>query len=268
MRFGYCANLNFLLREDEQSKAVFEAVLEVRYDYIELPLSMIPQLDAGHRRDLKKRLADADVPCRANFLLFPHELPLVGPDRDLAAIREHAKKVLPVAAELGSEVVVFGNGGSRRVREGMDTAWVHRQLVDILQVIEPIAAQNNVKIALEPLCSRETNSVTNYPEAARMAHEGGDAIGAVCDLYHVVTDGQSPAEVQQFPEKLFHCHIAYPKGRTVPTRSDDMVYYNEFANALKAAGYNERLSIEAAPPAVNLKQMVADALTLLKQLFN
>lgn len=268
MKFGYCANLNFMFKEDAQSKALFDAVLSSGYDYIELPLSVMLNLSDVQYKDLKIRLSDSGVPCRANFLLFPHELPLVGAEQNLLAIKEHAKKVLPIAAELGSEVVVFGNGGSRRVREGMKEIEVRAQIIDILKTVEPIAAQYGIQIALEPLCKKETNMVTKYSEAAEIARLSGEHIGAVCDLYHVISDGQSPKDILEAPDKLFHLHIAYPDGRTVPAPYDDRTHYLAFAQAVKACGYDKRLSIEAAAPKENIEYVLSNALKLLRDIFN
>lgn len=267
MEFGYCANLNFMFKDDEQSRVLFDAVLKAKYEYIELPLSVMLNLSDSQYKDLKIRLSDAGVPCRANFLLFPHSLPLVGPERNLMAIQEHAKRVLAIAADLGSEVVVFGNGSSRRVREGMNETEVRKQIMDILNTVEPIASQYNIRIALEPLCKKETNMITSFSEAAEMAQLSGKYIGAVFDLYHAIAEGQSPEDITKYPDKLFHLHIAYPYGRTVPSPQDDPTYYIALARAIKACGYNKRLSIEAVTPEDNVVYALKNALQLLREIF-
>lgn len=267
MKIGYCANVNFLLNGDEQSRAVFDAVLKTGYDYIEMPLSTMLNLTTEQYFWLKRRLDDAGVPCRANFLLFPHDLQLVGEGRDLKKIVEHAKKALPIAADLGSKKVVFGNGGSRRVKEGMQAETVRQELVEILQAVEPVAAENGVVIALEPLCSRETNMVNSFLEAAQMTRQAGDHVGAVCDLYHVITDGQSPDEILKAPRELVHMHIAYPSGRTVPSYQDDRSDYLRLKSAAQACGYNGTLSIEAGQPAEKVWDTISEAYRLLREIF-
>ncbi|HML45298.1 MAG TPA: sugar phosphate isomerase/epimerase family protein [Clostridia bacterium] len=270
MRFGYCANLNFLLNGDEVSKAVFEAVLESRYDYIEMPLSAMLRISKEQYGDLKKRIEDAGVPCRGNFLLFPHEMTLVGPGLNLEEIREHAKKVLPIAKDLGSEVVIFGNGGSRRVREGMQREAVFAQLSDIVKAVAPLAEEYKVQIAIEPLCSKETNMINTYAEGVALAREAGSAyMGTVCDWYHVATDGQDVAAILGDVDKLFHLHIANPTGRLVPSRRDDPSQYAPFVDAVKRSGYDNKLSIEVGSPGdpSRILETVREGLEAVRALF-
>ena len=100
MQFGYCANLNFLLNNDELSKKIFYAVLEASYDYIETPLSSFLLITSEQRKRIESDMKSAHVPCCANFLLFPHDLPLVGNMLDLEKIKTHAKNVLPGTSRL------------------------------------------------------------------------------------------------------------------------------------------------------------------------
>ena len=270
MRFGYCANTNFLLSGDEGSRAVFEAVLASGYDYIEMPLSAMLRLSKQQYGDLKKRVGDAGVPCRGNFLLFPPEMALVGDGLNLEAIREHAKKVLPIAKDLGSEVVIFGNGGSRRVKEGMARESVYAQLADILRTVAPVAEEYSVPIAIEPLCSKETNMINTYPEGVTLAKEAGSAfVGTVCDWYHVATDQQDVTAILQGTDKLFHLHIANPEGRRVPSTQDAPALYAPFVEAVKKSGYDNKLSIEVGSvgdPAL-IPQTVKEGLAAVKALF-
>jgi sugar phosphate isomerase/epimerase len=269
MKFGYCANLNFLLNGDEASRKIFYSVLEAGYDYIETPLSAFLLLDAGQRAKLEADMKSAGVLCKANFLLFPHELPLIGEKLNLADIKAHAEKVLPIAAEIGSENVIFGNGGSRRVQEGMDPEAVRGQLIEVLKAAAPAAERYGVNIAIEPLCQKETNMINSYEEAAEMARKvGSSRIGAVMDWYHAASDGQSPAIAEKDLPYLFHLHIANPEGRVPPSPSDDPKLYAPFVKAVKAAGYDGRLSVEAViPDGADIDLCVRDALAALKKMF-
>jgi len=269
MQFGYCANLNFLLQGDEVSKEIFYGVLEAGYDYIEMPLSAFLLLTPEQRKQVDADLKQANVPCKANFLLFPHDLALVGPNLNLTDIKSHAEKVLPVAVEIGSENVIFGNGGSRRVQDGMDREAVKSQLIDVLKTVAPVAEKYGVNIAIEPLCQKETNMINSYAEGAEMARMvGSSRVGTVMDWYHVAMDNQDPMIAPRDLPQLFHLHIANPKGRVTPAPSDDPALYDAFVKAVKEAGYNGRLSVEAGlPEGVAPKVAVRDALVTLKGLF-
>lgn len=270
MRYGYCANINFLLNGDETSKAVFEAVLASGYDYIEMPLSAMVRITKDQYSDLKKRIEDAGVPCRGNFLLFPHELTLTGEGLNLNEIKEHTKKVLPIAKDLGSEMVIFGNGGSRRVKEGMTWDGVFAQMTEIVEAVAPIAEEYKVQIAIEPLCSKETNMINTFEEGVALAKAANSAyVGAVCDWYHVATDHQDVSAILTDTDKLFHLHIANPEGRLVPTRKDDPALYAPFISNVKKSGYDNKLSIEVGTvgdPAL-IPQTVAEGLAAVRAMF-
>jgi len=269
MRFGYCANLNFLLTGDETSREIFYAVLDVGYDYIETPLSAFLQITPAQRAKFDGDLRSAGVPCQANFLLFPHDLPLIGPQLNLNDIKAHAEKVLPIAVELGSENVIFGNGGSRRVQDGMDHGAVKKQMIDILKTVAPVAERYGINIAVEPLCQKETNMINSYEEGAEVARAAGSSrIGTVMDWYHVTMEDQDPTVADKDLPQLFHLHIANPQGRVVPAPSDAPGLYTHFIKAVKATGYQSRLSIEAGiPEGVSPAAAVKDGLAALKQLF-
>ena len=266
MRFGYCLNLNFLLNDDPRGEEIFAGILAAGYDYVETQLTNLLQLSADRYAGFKKQLDEAGVPCRAGMMLFPYDMSLADDSRDLNAIEEHAKRTLHLAADLGCEMVVFGHGGTRAVPKGMDYETARRRLVDVLRLLGSLAAPCGLKIAVEPLC--DTDMIISYPEAAALAEECGASIGAVFDLYHAAALGQTPADILLAPEKLFHLHVAYPKGRTVPADSDDGSCYQAFASAIRLCGYDDKMSVEAGVPnGVDAAKAIADALRIVRQYF-
>ena len=267
MRFGYCVNANFLLAEDLRGREIFEGVLAAGYDYIETQLTRLLELSPAQYGGFKKRLADAGAPCRAGMMIFPYDMPLVGGDRDLLAVEEHAKRTLCLAADLGCEVAVFGHGGARAVPGGMDYETAYSRLADVLRLLGSLAAPYGMKLAVEPLC--DTDMIISYPEAAALAEECGAGVGAVFDLYHAEALGQAPADILLSPEKLFHLHIACPGGRTVPAEMDDGSAYAAFAAAAKQCGYDDKLSVEAGiPDGADAAEAAANALGVLRRYFS
>jgi len=267
MQFGYCVDLTFLLRHEPRGEEIFAGVLAAGYDYIETQLTNLLSLSSVVYSNFKRRLAEANVPCRAGMMIFPYSMPLVGADRNLSAIEEHAKKTLALAAEIGCELLVFGHGGTRRVPEGGSYEVTRGRLIDVLQLLDRLAAPYNLRIAVEPLC--DTNMAVSFPEAAALARDCGDRVGGVFDLYHAAALGQSPADITLSPEKLFHLHIACPGSRTVPALTDDQSPYEAFAEAARATGYDGKISVEAGvPEGANIAQAVAEALRITKKYFS
>jgi len=263
MRFGYCLDLSHILNED----LIFEAVREAGFDYIETQLTKLLELPRTQYKEALARLAGAALPCRAAMMIFPYGMPLVGEERNLDIIEAHAAKTLAIAGELGCETLVFGHGGTRRVPEGMTYEITQQRLIDVLRILDRLAAPYSLKIAVEPLC--DTDMLVSFPEAAALAARCGSAVGALYDLYHGAALGQSPMDITKMPGKVFHLHIACPGGRTVPAETDDQAPYRAFAEAAKLAGYNGKLSIEAGvPEGADPARAIAGALGVVRKCFS
>ena len=262
MRFGYCLDLSHILHEDP----IFEAVRAAGFDYIETQLTKLLELPRAQYEQAVARLAGAGLPCRAAMMIFPYSMPLVSEERDLAAIEAHAEKTLAIAADLGCEMLVFGHGGTRRAIDGMDYDIARQRLIDVLRILERLAAPYKLKIAVEPLC--DTDMIVSFPEAAALAAQCGGAVGALFDLYHGAALGQSPMDITTAPERVFHLHIACPGGRTVPTEADNQVLYEAFAEAVRITGYDNKLSIEAGvPEGADPMQAIAEGLRVVRKHF-
>jgi len=262
MRFGYCLDLSHILRGDE----IFQAVRAAGYDYIETQLTKLLALSPAEYGGVKRRLAGAGLPCSAAMMIFPYDMPLVSEDRDLGALEEHAKRTLDVAADLGCETVVFGHGGTRRVPAGMDYETTHARLIDVLRMLDGMAAGLGLKIAVEPLC--DTDMIVSYPEAAALARDCGPSVGALFDLYHGAALGQSPMDITLAPERLFHLHIACPGSRHLPAETGDGALYGAFAATARQCGYDGKLSVEAGvPEGADVFAAVAGALGVVRGQF-
>ncbi|MCL2356459.1 MAG: sugar phosphate isomerase/epimerase [Defluviitaleaceae bacterium] len=259
MKYGYCMDLKFL---NEQERALFDAVAEAGFDYVELPFSELSALSgiAGLKKELEK------IPCRACNLFFPPALKIVGAGMDSNGIIAYLERMLPLAAELGIESLVFGNGGARKIPEGATREEVWANLRLIVELMDVYAGQNGIKISVEPLNRTETNIINSYAEAVELTF-GLKNVGAMIDSYHVAMENHTYEDVVKYPEVL-HLHTAYPTGRMVPSPNDPAGTYDEFVRAVKQIGYNDKISIEGAikNPA-NVKAEVKAALEVMRGWF-
>lgn len=262
MRFGYCLGLNFLNGDFE----VFNAVSEAGFDYVELPLSALSALQPREFAELEKALSA--IPCKACNLFFPREITLVGPGMDVPGITAYLERMLPVAASLGIETLVFGNGGARKIPDGATRDSVWANLRTIAELMEEHAGKAGVTIAVEPLNTTETDIINSYGEAVELT-TGLTHVAAMVDSYHVAMEKQNFDDMLKAPEKLAHLHTAFPIGRYVPSPADDMTQYADFVSAVKQAGYNGKLSIEGGLRSSegNRRKEIADALAVLQKMF-
>ena len=266
MRYGYCMNVEFL-RGDETSKAIFEAVAAAGFDYVELPLNALWGLTPGEMAALKEALKK--IPCRACNIFFPGSLAVVGPQADMQQVNAYIEKMLPLAANLGAEVIVFGNGGARKVPEGESREAVWSRLRQVVEVMDAHAKNAGVNIVVEPLNASETNMINTYGEAVALSH-GLAYVSTMIDSYHVAKDGQSYDDVYKYPQALGHLHTAYPVGRMVPSPGDDMSLYAEFVKMVKTLGYDGKISVEGglrAKEPQDIKAEVRASLDVLRAMF-
>src|SRR3977135_2913777 len=88
------------------------------FDYVEVSTTEIAALSDA---DFEKTLQDARqvaLPTPAANLFLPATLKVTGPAIDREQQMAHVRKAFGRLSRLGTEVVVFGSGGARRVPDG------------------------------------------------------------------------------------------------------------------------------------------------------
>ena len=235
MEVGICAT--------SDSSAVCAAA---GYDYVELPVAV--DLDSEVRDDasvgtLAKTLNRHGIGAAAFNVLLPGRLPCVGPNVDADAIDRYFKAVFRRVRRLAGEVVVFGSGRSRSRPDGFTADTARRQLLSAFRSAGDHAAANGVTVVIEPLNRSESNMVNSVAEAVQIAKEiDHPAVRVLSDLYHVEMERQPFSETADAGALLKHVHVA-GSGRRAPIK-DDHDLLSEYFRAVKAAGYDGRVSIE------------------------
>jgi sugar phosphate isomerase/epimerase len=255
MKFGCCT-----------SAANAGLLANAGYDYIELGVSsdLKPlETEASPVDALKSILKTADLPVEAFNLFVPGSLKITGPERRIDLLKDYVAVAAERAAELGGKVIVFGSGGARQVPSGYDFEIAEREIVTFLRDIADILAANGIELAIEPLQRSECNIINSVAEGAAIVKRVGrtDVINVLSDQYHVLSDKQSYDETANAGSMLRHVHVALGADRHPPTLTD-LSELAAYFRALKSAGYDRRVSIEA-----NWKDLykdAAEALSVLK----
>jgi sugar phosphate isomerase/epimerase len=216
MRIGLCCNL------DNAPLA-----LKTGFDYVELPAREI---------DAAPRLSDfKDLPILATNVFFPDGLTIYGEEGRQAAL-DYARSVVPKAARLGVRVMVIGSGNARRTTG--DPVVALKDFATLVAEISALAKPLAITIAPEALRAEETN-VANDPVTMLAALKEASEHGAyTADIYHHLAAG-----VTELPAKPAHVHISNRDRK--PPRPDDPEMI-AFASQLKAFGYQQGVSLEAA----------------------
>lgn len=239
MRFGVCAGPEKL-----------DAVTAAGADYIECTLTGLNALSDFDLQDTVRKLTAGPVRCEALCILFPGtEIPLTGEHFDLTAVGEYANRVFkrigPVIMGSPSPVVVLGSGGARRVPEGFDRQVALSQFTEAASAVAMAAEPYAITIALESLNRSESNFINTLAEAAEVVRRVANPyLKMTADIYHMLKEDEPPGALAACRGLLAHTHIATKDGRLCPQIKDRNQFATYF-DALRAAGYDGRMSIEA-----------------------
>jgi sugar phosphate isomerase/epimerase len=205
------------------------------------------------------------IPTPAANLFLPATLKVTGPDVHPDEQMQHVHKAFTRLATLGTEIVVFGSGGARRVPDGFSQSEALSQLVDFGRRAAREARANGITITIEPLRKQETNIINTAAEGLDLVDAIGDPnFQLMIDFYHLAVEHEDPAIVFKAKDHIRHLHMANPQGRVFPQAWDEFDYAPFFAN-LRAIGYNKRISVEAST--TDLAQQGPRAITLLRTAF-
>jgi len=168
---------------------------------------------------------------------LPGNLKITGPDVDLERLKTYVTRACERAKRVGSSIIVWGSGGSRKIPDGWDRAKAEEQYVAALGLAGPIAAARGLTLALEPLPTRETNIANTTVEAMRYIRKAeAEGIALMVDLRHFTTMNELLENLDACKNLLVHSHVGDPLSN--PDRLKQQL------GRLKANGYAARMSIE------------------------
>jgi D-psicose/D-tagatose/L-ribulose 3-epimerase len=246
---GYCTGL-----------ANLEGAKAAGFDYVELSTTEIANLsDAGFEEAAAKIKALA-LPTPAANLFIPAAIKVTGPGTNPEQQMAHVKKAFTRLARLGTEMVVFGSGGARRVPDGFSKDEAFKQLVDFGRRAAGEGRTHGITITIEPLRRQETNIINTAAEGLALVEAiDHPNFQLMIDFYHLASEQEDPAIVLRAKDRLRHLHVANPNERVFPAKWEEFDYGPFFAN-LKKIGYDKRISVEGrttdlaaqGPPAIAL----------------
>jgi sugar phosphate isomerase/epimerase len=239
MKFGICCSPAAL---ENETASFAESVARLKssgVDYLEFPVaSLTPESDAGALENLQLKVAQAALPVEAFNGFLPAHQRITGPEVDLRAVLEYCQSALERCKALGGDVVVLGSGKARCVPDGFDGARAEKQFVEFCRELAPIAQENAITIAIEPLNTREDNLICSVAHGAQIVDAVAQpSIQLLADFYHMMEESEPLDNIVQANGRLRHTHLA-DIGRVVPgTAGNGEADFTGFFRALKGAGY-------------------------------
>ena len=177
---------------------------------------------------------------------------LTGDNVDTQALHDYCEKGFARCARLGVKGFVFGSDGARNLPEGFtDRMKGYDQLEAFLLMVSELAEPYGYEFYIEPLTmghGKGANIISFIGEGAYLAlRVNRPNVALMVDWYHSTNNRDSMRMIPYVGELLRHFHLS-TLDRKYPSANDQQDY-SEFFDALKAIGYNGRVTIEAKTPA-------------------
>ena len=239
---------------------IWPAAASAGFDYIEWSVGALlkPRDDRQAFAEALEQVRSAELPCPVVNCFVPGDMKITGDQADRAALVEYATTAFHRGRDAGVSVIVFGSGGARRIPDGFDSDAAHRQLVDFGRAIAPIALDNGITVAVEPLNRSECNVLTTVGRCAALVREvDHPAVRLLVDAYHLLMDGDRVEAVAENGDLLAHVHIATTPNRLAP--GAEGCEFGPFFSSLARCGFDGRISIEGKipDPAVDLPRALS-----------
>ncbi len=245
------------------------AMREAGFDYLEV---QIQKVLAGAVDEAQWRApGDVALPMEAGAALLPGDLPVVGPGRDLDALRRYMQRTAERAGRLGIRVLVFGSGAARRRPDDVTPEQATRQIVEFCRLAGDLCGEHGVTLAVEHLRRSETNTINTLAQLRQVLEKVNHPhVAALVDSYHYGVEADNAAEdLLALAGRIAHVHLAEPSGRHEPGQPADAEQafdFDDFFSLLRKAGYDGRFSIEGRLTG-RIEQVAPPCLSMLRQLW-
>lgn len=215
----------------------------VKTKYIELNAATVESLSETDFLKLKAEIKKENLIITSANCLLPSGYDICKEGYNLDLLSSYMKRVAKRLSECNCPIVVLGSGSARNVDVDYGIEKGKRQFNEFLNSSLEILKEYDMKLVIEHLNKRATNYLNFLTETFEVAVDSdSDNCGILCDYYHLETE---PIDnLTKVKDKLFHCHIASPKGRTLPMESD-LVDYKLFFDKLREIDYKGVINIEA-----------------------
>jgi D-psicose/D-tagatose/L-ribulose 3-epimerase len=214
-----------------------EKAKKTGFDYAEVLVRNFARLSDEEFAKLLEKHKAAGLPTPVGNNFIPMELKMVGPEIDKDKQLEYVRKAFERGQKLGLKIIVLGSGAARKVPDNFskDEAW---------KQIAPEAKKRGIVVAVEPLQTKETNTINTAAEGLKWVKAVNHPnFQLMVDFYHLSLEKEDPAILVTAKNNIKHIHIANPNGRKFPLSSDEYDYSAFFA-ALKKSKYQGGISIE------------------------
>ena len=202
----------------------------------------------GSVAELQDRLAEAGLAPAAiatGFLAGGYGVTLTGPEESGRALgQKRLEELIELAGALNCGIVTIGSFRGKAAPLGGAEA-AKEQLHRVFAAVSALCKEQNVTLALEPICPKESDFLTDASQVVQFLKEGGHENGGLLlDSYHVVQSEPDPLGVYAaYQSRLVHVHLA--DSRRLPL-GQGSIDFAAMERALETIGYAGWQSAELA----------------------
>ncbi len=215
------------------------------YDFVELPVreALAPDRSDENFEVIVDELRKSGIGTDAFCMLTPDDKRLVGPGANAEQLLSWVEAACRRAAGLGAKVIVFQAGAARSIPFGWDEEVGMGELATFLHDAQKLASSHRLRIAVQPLCSSETNVINTIEEALRFLSGIQDSqLGISANLYQMAREEDPLESLLKARERLIHVHLSVPADHGVPKALPPDV--REFLSTLRDMGYDGPVAVE------------------------
>lgn len=248
MLFGACPNM--MPRQNGGAGFEYaERAKKAGYDYYELPLAALTQMDKAARREGLRLMNALGLPCCTVSSILPKGLRLLEDPTPFSEVCEYLKRALDTAAPFEPRFIVFGSAWAKIRPERMPEEEAYARLADFCRALGDESATYGVTAVIEPNCKLETNFIRTFRDAVKLAElTAHPAVYALSDYYHMEIEREGTEDLKQHGAKwLKHAHFARTENRSFPVSLGEDPDYAPYFEALASIGYAGGLTLEACP---------------------
>jgi D-psicose/D-tagatose/L-ribulose 3-epimerase len=260
MRFGCCPGLASFVpptlegQEDSLSvahakqcariPAILDLLEAAGFDYVEFGVgTAAPEQPEEDFERFLGALKGSALRAEVFSSFIPPWIKVVGPEADWTRIDEYLAGAVERVARAGADRIIFGSGGARTCPEGFAPSDAREQLRRFMALAGDRCASHGIVLCIEPLNATETNMINTVAEATAWTREiGHPNVAVLADCFHMGMEAEPYDSIVDAGDLLKHAHVA-DKGRRYPAAFGYDI--DGFFAALRAAGYDGRVSIEA-----------------------
>jgi sugar phosphate isomerase/epimerase len=229
-----------------------QAIKDAGFDFVEANIQSLLQ---GNMDDAQWDAQAPDpaallLPIEAANCLVPGNMPIIGTQRDFAALTTYMQRVARRAKRMGIQRLVFGSGGARKRPDGVDDLAARQHLEEFTRMAGDCCAEHDVMIVIEHLNKGETNTLNSLADSLELCERlNHPAVQMLVDSYHYGLEEETDNDLLALDSSLMHVHVAEPIDRLQPgghgETSEKAFDFVHFFHLLRKLGYDQRTSIEA-----------------------